>query len=324
MKHVERSKVEKILRKIEDGEFDENDVDGLFMKLRPYTKKLLLFQEIADFVAHNDLRDRGIANTAMETMFLRMKFFAVYQMPGITQFDIAAPFPSWVKRLFFLLAKRAKLDDLRQFDVSPERLAARIENSFKVQGQVARLIPGKLSHQTLNAIVHTMSVISGTPIFDQKEVLDRMCLALDTNGFSYNREAIALRSNKITLCILLLMHMAEFSYKALKNGVCQIRSAEETVLVNQRAVDTNGTEVELNQSFGKLSLVATVHIHELEKPLSVSHTIMSTDLDAEDWCDEGLFVVEPITPEHSHVLWRRLVLGDELRISSDFRLQSIS
>ena len=65
MKFIEKTKVQKIVEKIESGHFDENDIDNIFMKLRAYSKNFWVFREIADFVAHNDERDRGLVNQAL-------------------------------------------------------------------------------------------------------------------------------------------------------------------------------------------------------------------------------------------------------------------
>ena len=42
MKQEEKIKAQKIIDKIETGNFDENDIDSLFMKLRPYSYNLNL------------------------------------------------------------------------------------------------------------------------------------------------------------------------------------------------------------------------------------------------------------------------------------------
>lgn len=78
MKLIEKIKAQKIVDKIQSNQFDENDIDGLFMRLRLYSKEQYIFKEIADFVAHNDARDRGLANKSLETMYPRMKYFIEY------------------------------------------------------------------------------------------------------------------------------------------------------------------------------------------------------------------------------------------------------
>lgn len=92
MKETEMSKVNKIIDKISSGIFDENDVDILLLKLRAYSDGFPLFKELSDFVAHNDLRDRGIINTSMEVMYLRMRWYVEHVAPR-KDLDITSPFP---------------------------------------------------------------------------------------------------------------------------------------------------------------------------------------------------------------------------------------
>lgn len=92
MKTIEKSKLQKSIQKIESGSFDENDIDNIFMKLRAYSTKFSVFREIADFVAHNDQRDRGLVNQALEHMYLSMRFFLDYQGENKKQLDISESF----------------------------------------------------------------------------------------------------------------------------------------------------------------------------------------------------------------------------------------
>tara|TARA_Y100001956_G_C4086157_1_gene170747 strand:- start:749 stop:1042 length:294 start_codon:yes stop_codon:yes gene_type:complete len=90
MKGIEKSKTQKIIDKIQNDNFDENDIDNLFMKLRAYSGGNTVFREIADFVAHNDLRDRGITNQSLQAMYYSIKYFIEYVSPKKT-LDIASP-----------------------------------------------------------------------------------------------------------------------------------------------------------------------------------------------------------------------------------------
>src|SRR5690606_35211520 len=111
----------KIVDKIEAGDFDENDVDSLFMKLRAYSSDHRVFREIADFVAHNDNRDRGLANQALETMYLRMRFFLEYNSPKET-LDLSQPFPLWIKRLMIFQVEKCEEGVLKErFNVTASR-----------------------------------------------------------------------------------------------------------------------------------------------------------------------------------------------------------
>ncbi|MCK8109134.1 hypothetical protein MTF64_19840, partial [Pseudoalteromonas sp. 2CM41L] len=80
MKGIEKNKAQKLILKIEKGQFDENDIDSLFMRMRAHSNKMPVFREIADFVAHNDQRDRGcsgqlILATVLESWYLTSDSF---------------------------------------------------------------------------------------------------------------------------------------------------------------------------------------------------------------------------------------------------------
>lgn len=45
MKSIEKGKVQKIVDKIQSGNFDENDIDNIFMKLRAYSANFNVFRD---------------------------------------------------------------------------------------------------------------------------------------------------------------------------------------------------------------------------------------------------------------------------------------
>ncbi|HDU8584939.1 TPA: hypothetical protein RG682_000381 [Vibrio alginolyticus] len=96
MKPIDKTKAQKLVTKLEAGDFDENDVDNLFMRLRAYSHGNKVFREVADFVAHNDERNRGITNESLEAFYLSFKFFEEYTSSK-KPLDITSPFPLYIK-----------------------------------------------------------------------------------------------------------------------------------------------------------------------------------------------------------------------------------
>jgi len=70
MKASEKAKAQKVLDRILAGCFEENDVEILFMKLRGFSSGHRVFQEVAHFVAHNNIRNRGFLHQALERFYL--------------------------------------------------------------------------------------------------------------------------------------------------------------------------------------------------------------------------------------------------------------
>ncbi len=308
MKPVEKAKTQKLVSKIESGNFDENDVDSLFIKLRAYSDGFPIFKEISDFVAHNDLRDRGISNQSLETMYLRVKFFLEYDSPK-KPLDITSPFPLWIKRLMILQVHKANEHTLKEkFNVTKQRLETRIDKGFveDKKNKMAIYKENMLSAETFNAIKHVMSFISGNAPFNQDDMIKELIGVLRKNKLVFDEYRLLGIADKITICTLLLFHKAEFDFKGYKIGHSEISCEKHSISINTRFIDAEGKEVEHIESFGNLHINGCVTLKNNGKELSILHQLMSTNLDVEYWCSESLFYIEPITPEAPNYLCKKL------------------
>lgn len=326
MKGIEKSKAQKVINKVQSGDFDENDIDNLFMRLRAYSKKNVIFREIADFVAHNDLRDRGITNQSLQAMYYSIKFFIEYISPKKT-IDITKPFPMWIKRL--IQYQIDKIDERKLIElhkVTKERLKLRVDSGFKddSKNSTTSLKQGRLSQQTLEAISYVMSFIIPKEAFTQKALVEQLIQVIDSNGLKYERVKIETQSNKIALCAMLLLHNANFDIKGHKYGYCSITSEKNSVLHNVRHVDQYGNVIDFEESFGKLGITGYSVLDKDGRDLTIGHPIMSTELDAEDWCSIGLFHIEPMRPDDPNYLCKRLKLDCDLFINESFQLSEVS
>jgi hypothetical protein len=318
MKFIEKTKVQKIVEKIESGHFDENDIDNIFMKLRAYSKNFLVFREIADFVAHNDERDRGLVNQALEHMYLSIRFFLDYQGDNTKKLDISEPFPSWIIKLMKYQVDKVDESSLKKkFNVSKSRLISRIENSFKIDKEKALYKDGKLSQTTFEAISYCMSFISGTPKFTQDDLVSELIGVLRLNQIVFNEQMIQEQANKITICTLLLFQNSTFSFKGYKLGQCKISADKDAIPYNMKFVDVDGNPVEHIESFGNLSVQGTVTLNHDNRDLNIAHTIMSTSLSAEEWCDNSLFKLD--VSEHGFC-YKKLILDNNLFLNNEGRL----
>lgn len=313
MKLVERTKAQKLIYKIQTGNFDENDIDQLFIKLRAYSSEFFVFREIADFVAHPDKREKGLANQALETMYLRVKFFLEYNSPNKT-LDLSAPFPLWIKRLMLFQVDKCDEASLRdKFKVTKQCLKSRINKGFKddKKNAMAFYEQGKLSQDTVNAIQHVMSFINANASFNQKDLIKELLGVLAKNKLSFDNPCLQSLSNEITVCTLLLFHKAEFfDSKKHKLGHCEI-APEKDYSYSVLGMGADGNEVEHHETFGKLSIIANVTLINEDKDITISHCIMSTDLDTEEWCSESLFHTEPLSEQVPNLMCKRIKLDIE-------------
>jgi hypothetical protein len=306
MKGIEKSKAQKIIDKIQSGDFDENDIDNLFMRLRAYSNGNLVFREISDFVAHNDLRDRGLTNQSLQAMYYSIKYFMEYVSPK-KSLDVTSPFPVWIKTLIQYQIDKIDENKLKaEHNVSRARLKSRVDNGFKVdkKNKTAVIKEGKLSDQTLSAIQYVMSFIISKVAFSQKELVQQLIKVIEENNLTHNKDTIEAQSNKIAISVILLLHKSEFDIKV-------------------RHVDKDGNDVEFEESFGKLQVNGYVLLDKDGTDLTVSHPIMSTELDAEDWCSETLFHIEPFSDQIPNHLCKRLKLTDDLCVTEDFKLAAV-
>lgn len=326
MKGIEKNKAQKLIKKIESGQFDENDIDSLFMRMRAYSSKMPVFREIADFVAHNDQRDRGLTNQSLETMYLRMKFFLEYNSPKKT-LDISSPFPLWIKRLMLLQVSKFKDSVLKEkFNVTQQRLKSRIDNAFKEdkKNNLATLKDGKLSHQTLEAIQHIMSYLVSNVAFTQEDLISELLSVIVSNKLEIEKDLFLAQSDKITLCTLLLMHNATFDCKGHKLGYTQISTEKESISYNTKFVDVNGNEIDHVETFGNLQVTGWVVVNNSGKDVTMGHPIMSTNLDAERWCVDEMFHIEPWNDDLPNHMCKRIKLKGDLTISDCFRIEEVA
>ena len=322
MKLIEKSKAQKIVNKIQRDQFDENDIDSLFMRLRAYSKGNHVFKEIADFVAHNDERDRGLANKSLETMYLRMKFFIEYNSPN-KSLDISSEFPLWIKKLMLLQVDKFDERELKdKCNVSQQRLKSRIDNGFKEnkKNKTALLKQGKLSSDTLKAIQHVMSFLISKSAFTQNELISELMDVIRSNDIALDSDLFLLQANKITLCTMLLLHNATFDIKGHKLGYTKIDCESSSISFNTRFID--GDDVKSNETFGKLSINGYVVIDNNGKDATISSPLMETNLDAVEWCNDDMFTIKPLSGDIPNHLCKRLSFSDGLHISESFKLSS--
>lgn len=322
MKSLEKTKAQKIVNRIQNGNFDENDVDNLFMRLRASSYKNIIFREIADFVAHNDKRDRGVTNQSLEAMYYSMKYFLEYTSPKIS-LDIAMPFPIWIKKLIKYQVDKIDEEILREkFSVGKERLKIRIDKGFKDDKKTKKTLlkKDKLSMETLHAIQYVMSFIISKEAFSQKDLINQIINVLHQNDISFDKDKILAQADKITLCVLLLLHNSKFDYKGHKLAYCTINPEKEFVSYNTNFVDKDGNKINIDENFGNLQALGHVVLDKDGQDLTIAYPIMSTKLNVEEWCAESLFNIEPLGKTDFEYLCKRLKLGEDLVISEDFKL----
>lgn len=122
----------------------------------------------------------------------------------------------------------------------------------------------------------------------------------------------------------MLFHHSEFDFKGYKPGRCNVSSEKQSISHNVKFVDADGNEVEHDESFGNLSVNGTITLEKDGKDLSITHTIMTTNLSSEVWCSDGLFHIEPFSDEIPNHMCKRLKLDVDLCLNEEFKLSGVS
>ncbi|KAA0972786.1 hypothetical protein [Pseudomonas sp. ANT_H12B] len=316
MKASERIKAQKVVDKIQAGNFDENDIDNLFMRLRAYSAGHLVFREAADFVAHNDARDRGLLNESLENIYLSFKYFLEYAMPDAQALNVSNPIPIYIKKLMKYQVDKCKPEYLREkFNVTPEKLRSRIDTFFKddKKSQTTQLQLFKLGKDGFAPFQYLVSFIVSYPAFTGDQLLDDLLAVLRLNALSFDEQAIVAQKPIILLCVMLLMHEARFVLAHGATAECRV-AVEEAVINKDTPHEQAGPEAGLIQVKGTVTL-----LRPNGSPLQVSYPIFQSGLSAVDYCDASLFDVgfNPETPELNTL---RLDLAGDLFLSVDGKL----
>lgn len=326
LKELEKIKVQKIIDKIQQQEFDDNDIDNLFMKLRAYSNGFKLFREIADFVAHNDERHKGITVESLQAMFYSMRYFVEYTSSQKT-LDITKPFPIWIKKLIKYQIEKIDKNKLQtEYHVLPNRLKTRIDKGFQDNKtlKTTELINGKLSLETLKAIQYVMSFIISKPVYQQEEIIDELINVLKKNNINFTEDIIKKNADKITLCVLLLLHNTEFKHDGHKKGRCSISAENLSIFHDTKFIDLNGSIIEPpQQSFGTLQVNGHVTIQNKGKDVTIVFPIMSTKLNAKDYCDVNLFSIDQMNEKPPIVSYKKLNLDGNLFLTPKSQLARI-
>ena len=321
----EKIKVQKLLSQIEQGSFDDNDVDSLFMKLRGFSHGNDVFREIADFVAHNDKRNKGITVASLKALYLSMKYFIEYVSPKKT-INIQHPFPIYVKKLMKYQVDKCDENLLREkFNVSKSRLKSRIDTLFKEDKTlgIAYFKKDRISIQFFEAIQYLLSFIGVVPAFTQQALIEQLISVLSKNGISFNEDRIREQEKKIVLCILCLLNNTQFEYGGHKLGYCKVSCERKEIINIQNFVDQEGNEIDYVKSFGNLSLDGHVVLKKEDKDLTVCYPVFATDLRVEEWCDEDLFNIKIQGAGNGKIEFKKVNLDTDLVISDNFKLTGI-
>lgn len=309
MKISEKIKVEKIISKIQNSNFDENDVEGLFMKLRAYTDSPI-FREIADFVAHNDERDKGIVGGEIEAISLGVRFIKEFDTAN-KQLRIDQEFPAWVvKHLEYQINKSSNEYLMEHFKTSKKSLKSKIEKSFKInkKKRIAQLSVRNTGSTTKDAIEYLMGSVTFKEKLTQFSIFNSLLETLNLNKIDYDSTDFGAQENKVIIAILNLIHNTSYKISGNISGECKIGCDDYSPTSVSIA---NGGE-----GFGNLTLTSYVPVMVDGQRLVMMTPVITTELAVKDWLTDSMFYTEGE--------YERVKVNDDIYLDSNYTFCNVS
>ncbi len=306
MKLTERHKIQKNIDTIQSGNFNETNVESLFTNLRPYCKGYNSFREIADFVAHNDERNKGLVNKTLENRYLILAYFLHYVSPK-KKLNINNEFPSWIIKLVeyqsHLIDKKEFLDN---FKFSRSTFLKNIKEGFPIDYNRKVAIPSKkvFSENFYKALSKCLTFIHNIPPLTQDQVIKEIIGVLKTNKITIKENLIRQNSNKIIISVLILLHKTKYTFEELSNA--------ETLISNEKSTQ-NSEDILGNLYIAGKSKVKDVDGVEIE---ILTH-IFSTNLKVEEWCDSSL-ITTVVLDDNTEVKY--VDLDEDITLDNNFRI----
>lgn len=269
MKLNDKKNIHIVLERIESGNFDQMDIENIFMKLRAYNKGYKNFKEISDLVAHNKERDRGIINENLEHRYLALLFISQYHYLEKKPLKITSPFPSWI---LTLIKYQVNLFDnsyfLSNYKFSKKTFLKKIGAFFKINKESGTAVYDleEISDEFLNAIKKCLSIVSTTTSFSNEDIINDFIGVLKSNNLTFNEREIKKQSQKIMACILLLLHKTIYVVDSKKVGRSLISKENGFLILN-----------------GIIEIIIPDH-----HPITLNSPLILTNLLSKEWISDEL------------------------------------
>lgn len=316
-------KLKQIVSRIQAGTFDENDVDNLLMKLRPYACENKVFHEVAHFVAHAAARDRGMAHQSIEAFVDSVRYFQEY-VSVKRPLDLDTPFPTYIYRL---LLSQSRLSDERrlrdQHKMSHTTLIKKIKSNFSIdkKAETCRLKNNKGGSELIGALQFITSFIHSRAAFHLRDFHKELKDVMREQEVTFDDVTWDAQSDHISLAILCLISNNKFVLSNRGQASCSLAAESHFRLLNgQRRLPT-GNMSSQPTSFGRLMILGEATVNSTNKaPLRISFPLIETDLDPHEHCDPRLFVQNQSTEDFGDCRVEVINLARDMSLSNDFKL----
>jgi hypothetical protein len=320
----EKYKVESIIREIEDGTFNQTDVDNLFMKLRAFSSSFPKFTEIAHFLAHNDERSKGITVELLRAVQVAMTFQEEYVV-GKKELLLDQPFPIYIKKH---ILNQVTLCDDRDFDwhyaLSKEQFRERVNRLFleDKSTNTARLV-GTINGQEQILLSFLLGSFFPRELFTQNQIINDLIAVMKYNQLNFDESKIGRRGNEITLCIMAILHNTLYKLGDSKRGKCSINTEwQEKIALEYLEKGKDRSVVLPKEDWGTLAVWGLVPSLNPKRDLKLCFRLLTSSLRAEDYCDESMFEIyrEGEREDERMTLHQYLRFDADLTVNKKFKL----
>lgn len=316
-------KLNQIIKRIQAGHFDANDVDNLLMKLRAYAGDKTVFLEVAHFVAHSDARDRGLAQQSITAFVDSIQYFQEY-VSEKRPLDLSVPFPAYIYRLFLSQARLSDESRLKaEHKMSHATLIKKIEANFSLDKKTGTcsLRNNKGGIELFAALQFITGFIHSRAAFHVRDFHKELKDVMRTQNIPFDEATWDAQADRISLAILCLVSNTEFQLANGGHASCKLETESHfRLLSGQRRLPTGIMSSEPT-SFGRLMILGEATINSTSKvPLRISFPLIDTDLDPHEHCDLKLFVQDLATEDLGDCKVEIIDLARDMSLSNDFKL----
>lgn len=315
-------KLNQIIERIQSGRFDANDVDNLLMKLRPYAERNTTLFEVANFVAHSDARNRGLAWESITAFADSMRFYMDYTFEQ-RSLNIAEPFPSYIYRVFLSKAHFADERKLKaEHKMSRAALMRKIEASFTVDKKTGTCsVRGKLGVELQAALRYVTSFIHARAAFHLSDLHKELMDLMHSQKVVFNQQTWDAQTDRISLAVLCLVSNTEFVLPNGDQASCKLATtADFRILNGHRRLPIGGVSSEPT-SFGMLGISGEITATSADKrSAQLSFPLIDTDLDPHEHCDPSLFLAGQHPDGDGDCEIELINFAEDMSLSGDFKL----
>ncbi|WP_237859461.1 hypothetical protein [Pseudomonas sp. PGPR81] len=318
----ERVKLDQIIGRIQSGKFDANDVDNLLIKLRPYAERNSVFFEVANYVAHSDARDRGLAQQSISAFVDSIRFFTEYTAAR-RQLEIDEPFPSYVYRLFLSQALLVDEHELKaRHRMSRSSLIKKIESNFTLDKKKGTCsIKGKFGVELREALSYVVGFIHSRPAFHVQDFHRGLLDLMGVQGVVFDEGAWSAQADKISLAVLCLVSNTEYVLPGGESAHCELSTENHFRLISGMRRLPTGAVTSEPTSFGTLTIIGKAELTgDSRGTLKVAFPLITTDLDPRDHCDHRLFSSGPAPESWGDCEAEIIDFARDMSLTADFRL----